>query len=414
MRGGRNNLLAGMLVVVCILTAVVVIVMLGGGLERLGKQDYAVRFSVVEGATGLEKGSRVMVGGQQVGVVKFIEFEIDADGSATGVGVTITVDKKIKLQRGAVALLISPLLGGSGTINFQTTGDGAPLGANDVIEGRIAPPTMLAQAGYGEEQANQVRNIIRNVNEASEKINTFMDDARVIGGDVRAKWPDWSARLDSILKNSDDTMAKGPGIAQSIEDRVASVREIVDLARDYLVENRQGVRDTITSFKNIGGDGEKFMARLNNELVDKAAGFLDEGRSALKNADEAFASAKGLLDEQSPNIRRTMANFRLASDQLTATLGEVRRSPWRLLYRPDKRELEYELLYDSARSYAAAVSDLRTAAETLHVLSTGPAAAGDAARAADVARQLDGSFDKYKEAETEFLRQISLHANEKK
>lgn len=414
MRGGRNNILAGSLVIACILTAVFVIVLLGGGLERLGKHDYLVRFTVVEGATGLEKGSRIMVGGQQVGVVKHIDFDIDADGSANAVNVTIGIKNTINLQKGAVALLISPLLGGSGTINFQTTGDGAPFGPTDIIEGRIAPPTMLAQAGYGEEQKQQVQSIIRNVNDATEKINTFMDDARTLATDARAKWPDWSARLDSILKNTDDTMAKGPGIAASIEERIEKIRDIIDLAREYLADNKQNIKDGLASFKNIGAEGDTFMARLNGELTDKAAGFLDEGRSALKNADTAFANAKGLLDEQSPNIRRIMANFRLASDQLTATLGEVRRSPWRLLYRPDTRELNFELLYDSARTYAAAVSDLRTASETLHVLSTGPAAHTDAARAADIAGQLDTSFDRYKEAESEFLRQIMLHANESK
>ncbi|MBL8745655.1 MAG: hypothetical protein JNK58_04770 [Phycisphaerae bacterium] len=414
MRGGRNNLLAGILVVTSIVCAVVITILLAGTLEQLGTRPYRVRFTVAEGATGLEQGSRVLVGGQPVGVVDGLKFDFAEDGRAEAVEVDLSIGHGIRFRKGAVAYLVSPLLGGSGTINFRTTGEGGMIGPDDLIEGRISPPTMLAQAGYGEDQKQQVQNIIRNINDATEKINSFMDDARSIGSDVRAKWPDWSARLDSIVKNTDDTMAKGPGIAASIEERVESVRRIIDLAQEYLTENRQDVRDTITSFKNIGAEGDKFMARLNGELVDKAASFLEDGRSALKNADAAFANAKGLLDEQTPNIRRMMANFRLASDQLTATLGEVRRSPWRLLYRPDKRELDFELLYDSARAYASAVSDLRTASETLHVLATGPAAPNDAARAAEIAEQLDGSFTRYKDAESEFLRQIMLHANQKK
>lgn len=412
MRGGRNNLLAGVLVLACIALAVFITVLLAGTLEFLGTRPYRVRFSVIDGATGLEQGSRVLVGGQPVGAVESLSFVFDNEGHAEFVDVDLRVGHGIRLHKGSIAYLVSPLLGGSGTINFRSTGEGAELSPTDLIDGRISPPTMLAQAGYGEDQKAQVQSIIRNVNDASDKINKFMDDARTIGADARAKWPDWSARLDSILKNTDDTMAKGPGIAESIEKRVQTVREVIDLAREYLVENRQNVKDGIASFRSIGSEGEKFMARLNNELMDKAAAFLDDGRAAIQNADAAITNARGLLDEQTPNIRRVMANFRLASDQLAATLGEVRRSPWRLLYRPDKRELEYELLYDSARSYAAAVSDLRAASETLHVLATGPADSADAARAGEIVEQLDAALGKYKQAESEFLRQISIKSSE--
>lgn len=413
MRGGRNNILAGGLVLVSIIAAAIVLILLGGLKDRLGKHQYRVRFHVGDGATGLEQGSRVLVGGQPVGVVDRLEFEVDPTGTATAVDVYIGIDRRIKLKKGTVAFLVSPLLGGSGTINFRSTGAGDPIRPDEAIEGRISPPTMLAQAGYGEDQKQQVQNIIKNVNEASEKINKFMDDARVLAADAREKWPTWSARLDSITKNTDDMMAKGPSIAESIQERLERLKEIVALAKDYLEENRTNVREGIASFRDIGAEGEKFMARLNSELTDKAAGFLDDGRSALKNADQAFADAKNLLEEQTPNIRRSMANFRLASDQLTSMMGEVRRSPWRLLYRPDKRELDFELLYDSARTYADAVSDLRSAAETLQVISTGPASPDDAARAAGAAKEIDASFDRYKEAEAEFLRQITIHANEK-
>jgi ABC-type transporter Mla subunit MlaD len=363
-----------------------------------------VRFSVGDGATGLERGSRVLVGGQPVGAVDGLEFQFDSEGRATFVDVDVRVIRRIRFRQGSIAYLVSPLLGGSGIINFRSTGDGAELGPTDIIEGRISPPTMLAQAGYGEEQKAQVQNIIRNINEASEKINTFMDDARVVSTDVRAKWPDWSARLDSITKNTDEMMAKGPGIAASIEERLEKLKEIVALAKDYLTENRQNVKDGIQSFRNIGAEGETFMARLNGELSDKAAGFLDAGKATLADGRAAIESVRSILDTETPNIRRIMANFRLASDQLTATTGEIRRSPWRLLYRPDTRELDYELLYDSARAYAAAISDLRSASETLKSVG---GAGGDAAKAGALVEELDRAFGRYRDAEAEFLRQLS-------
>jgi hypothetical protein len=44
---------------------------------------------------------------------------------------------------------------------------------------------------------------------------------------------------------------------------------------------------------------------------------------------------------------------------------EVRRSPWKLLYRPSGDELARENLYEAARAFAIASSDLRVAGETL-------------------------------------------------
>jgi ABC-type transporter Mla subunit MlaD len=407
MRGGRNNLLAGALVVLSILAAVVVVVLLAGGLERLGNRDYRIRFDLAEGVTGLEKGSRVLVGGRQVGVVKAINFELTADGGATGLLVTVSIKEWLSLKQGAAAYLISPLLGGTGTIDFPSIGSGAALAPGDVIDGRIAPPTMLAQAGYGPEQAEQLRNIFKSADEATGKINTLMDDAKVVSADVRGKWPEWSARVDSISKNVDDAAAKAPKLFDTAQERVDAFKEVLDTVRGYLDENRANVKDSIASFKNIGAEGETFMARLNGELSDKAAGFMDDGRRTLADAEKAVETVQGLLDEQTPNIRRSMTNFRLASDQLATMMGEVRRSPWRLLYRPDTRELEFELLYDSARTYAAAVSDLRSAAETLQTVSvTNP----DHAGAAELVQELDRSFDRYKEAESAFLEQIVKHS----
>jgi hypothetical protein len=116
-----------------------------------------------------------------------------------------------------------------------------------------------------------------------------------------------------------------------------------------------------------------------------------------------------MLKEHRPAIRTSMANFRLASDQLRATLQEVRRSPWRLLYRPEMRELEFELLYDSARAYAEAVGNLRGAAESLESVM----AARDTRLAADgqtldqLVQALEASRAVYQRCEKQFLELIT-------
>lgn len=412
MRGGRNNLLAGSLVVVSIMLSIFIVVLLGGFLEVIGKRDYRVEFAVSDGVGGLEAGSRVLLGGRPVGTVKGLEFKLDDQGYATSVEVDISVDRKIRFRQGATALLLSPLLGGSGQINFRGVGTGPELTQDDIIPGTIAPPSLLADAGYGSEQKAQVQKIIKNVADASDKMNVFLDDARTVVADVRTKWPEWQTRVDSTLKNVDETAARGPALAQSAEDRLAQLREVLDTTKAYLDENRVDVRQTIVNAREISEKANKFTDRLNAELAEKTSLFLDDARVAFEKAGQAVDKIAMLRDEQLPNIRRMMANFRLASDQLASTLAEVRRSPWRLLYRPENRELNFELLYDSARAYAAAVEDLRSTSETIESLRAGGVADG-AARIDGLLADLQGAFERYKDAESEFLRQMQIHATDK-
>ena len=186
---------------------------------------------------------------------------------------------------------------------------------------------------------------------------------------------------------------------------MAELERILATAQAYLDENRPDVRAAVENARSITERGDDFLARVEGELADEAAALLADGRAALDAGRDALERADELLAEQTPNLTRSLANFRLASDQLRETLLEVRRSPWRLLYRPDTRELEYELLYDAARSYAGAVSDLRAAGESLRALSAGGEDA-DAARDGTVealTRRLEGAFERYEEAEALFL-----------
>ena len=56
---------------------------------------------------------------------------------------------------------------------------------------------------------------------------------------------------------------------------------------------------------------------------------------------------------------------RWRSTQLKLALIEIRRSPWKLLYRPTSEELSHELLYEATRSFAVAAGDLKAASESV-------------------------------------------------
>ena len=417
-RAKRNNTLAGLLVIVCLTATVIIITILGGALEAFGKRDYTIRFPIEVGADGVEVGSRVTVGGVDSGTVTAREFAM-ADGTIVGIDVTIAVERDIPLREGTVALLQMPILGGTSSINFSDLGDGAPLARTDLIEGRIAPPGILSSTGFGEEQAEALRRIIATAQETTERINDItkrfgdnvVPDVETIVGSTRERYPTWLDRVDSITANTDETMARGPAIAQEIEGRVADFREFIEDVRPVIDENRETIRLALENFneasantRDVTARARDFMDRLNGEMSDRAIAILDSGQTTLDDTREAIAKADSIIGEQRPAIRASLANFRLASDQLRDTLIEVRRSPWRLLYRPDTRELEYELLYDAARSYAGAVTNLRGAAESLEAVSASDAP--DSEEVATLVSEVERAFERYRQAEEFFLEQL--------
>lgn len=419
-RARRNNLLAGAFVLASIVVGVLIIVLIGGSLEAFGKATYIIRFPVETGVGGLTTGSQVTVGGLQVGAVKSVRHIIEG-GSLQSIEVRAAVSKNIPLRQGAIASLELPLLGGGGTINFTQLGDGAPLSQRDIIPGRLAPPGFLASAGFGDEQRAQVRTLLEAASSGAEKFNDTMTTARDtwrtsitrIINDTEQRYPAWLDRFDAATRHIEATTARGVELSASFEERLNEFAGLVAETRSMIDENRPDVRAAVTNARDATSnitaaskEVQAFVDRLNNELTEKAVALLDEAQRAVESAGSVLARADETLVEQRPNIRRAMANARLASDQLRDLAAEVRRSPWRLVYRPNDRELDNELLYDSARLFASAVGDLHSTSEALQTVLDASPDAAPAQQVASLVEALDAAFARYREAEQALLDQL--------
>lgn len=426
----RNNLAAGVFVLVAIIAATAAIVVLAGFFDYLGRRNYTVEFPLTIGVSGVDIGSKVTLGGREIGFVRKVRFDRSQDGDVRRVLVTIAIDTDLPLREDAVAYLEKPLLGSSATINFASLGEMSVRKANagTILRGALSPPAILASAGYGDEQAQQLRNIIRRMDEITGKVSSTVDDfnstaypdtkaaiadGRGLIADARERSKGWFDRADSIMKNIDDTASKGPALAEDLQGRVDEIKSLLATAQSYLDDNRENVDATVANFRANSEKANEFLDRLRGELSDKASSLLTRGTDAMDRANIVLEETESTLREHRPDIRRAMANFRLGSDQLKATVEEVRASPWRLLYRPDTRELEYELLYDSARSYASAVSDLRSVTEALRAAQNAGGPAADASRMDALLEVLDHAFQNYRAAEERFLDELMGAENDK-
>lgn len=418
--GARYNVLAGAFLLVCLVLAVITSFVLSDAKSRLVRTtDYIVRFTLQQGAVGLQPGSAVQLAGQKVGRVTAVDVAraVPAAGGEpipVGIDVTVAVQADLVLYENAVFSLERPLLGNLTTINISSIGtpDVAPhsgasarLEPGERIAGALAPPGFLAQAGLGPEQIQQLQKILADTESAVARINRLVNEnapavesalANVsdITRSAREKWPEWAGKADNVMSNVESASGKIDGIVSTAESGVGDFKEALAEVRDLVESNRKKLDDIIAN-------ADAAAARMNTETIPAFTDAAQRGRDAMGSVRSAAERADTLMAEQTPNIRRTLANARLASDQMKLAMAEIRAAPWRVLFRPATKEMETELLYDAVRAYATAVSDLRAAGESLESAagSDGSPQALDRATLEDLSRQLRDRFGRYQKAE---------------
>lgn len=414
-RGSRNNALAGLLVIGAILASLVVVSLLGGWYETIGKVHRRVVFDIHEGVAGLKPGSEVRLGGLKVGQVSAV-FPRMSGGDVTGMEVDIQIDgKAAPLRKSAVAFLEQALLGSNSNLNFASLGDGPALTEADEIDGQVAAPGFLAAAGYGDEQRTKVQTIIDDTEATVKKIKAEVDE-------FAAKREKWYGDFDAMTGDGRKVMS---GAASFVEKDLPDSRDRANAALDeakglmtdgraLIAEHKESIAATIRNAEAGTQSYREVGDRLKSQTMDMIEGLVSDARTktnaALDGASTVLQKMDASVSENAPVIRAAIAKLRLAGDQTAATVAEVRRSPWRLVYRPDKRDYDFELLYDSARAYAQSVSDLSSASESLKGLSDAGMLKAGNAEVDGVLKDLGASFEKFREAEAEFMRQVKERA----
>jgi len=421
-RSSRNNAVAGAFVLGTLALGVWASFLLADKAPAMGTRRFIVQFTLPDGATGLKKGAAVNLGGQPIGRVTRVGFARRAADGAPAPGIPAAVDVQVEISRditlfeNAPVFLERPLLGSVSAINFA--GVGTPAGAGghggatpaidegDLVLGRVAPPAFLAQAGFGSDQAAQVRAAIASFEASVTRVAGLLErsgprmeeaiaDAQAVVTDLRTRLTGWSARIDATAANVEAASGRLVPLLDKADDGVESANAFLTSLRGLVDDNRARVDAIVANVDSATG-------KLDRETMALVNGGLTDARAALASTSDALRRIGGLVADQAPSLRRTLANLRLMSDQLKLTAVEVRSQPWRLLHQPNTKELESQVLYDATRAYAEAASDLRAASEALEAAAA-PGAPGvpapDAAALEEVSRRLAESMSAYRKAE---------------
>ena len=367
----RNNVRAGIFVTVTLMVAIGVIVILTDiwdGLTRPVDQ-YTVTFDVAGGVRDLGEGADVRIGGLAMGKVLAVRPRIRSGEAFDKIDVHFSIYRPAVLYADAQILVTAPLIGADAWLDIPSVG--TPEGGSfpsDGITGvaSIGALTSLlgasnaAKAGSMIDDTKQFTAFLATVPaEYDRRVVPILDNADSAAVDIAAlaktirqdDWPSWSASVDNIMDWANST--------------TETLDEIFEHGRGILVDNRPKINTTVENLQASSESVREVTQRFNEETLAKVHQLLDTGQSAMDSALAVLEDVSREFDGWVPDISDTLANARLVAQQLKLTSIEVRRSPWKLLHRPTTTEVEHELLYAAARSFALAASDLKAASESV-------------------------------------------------
>lgn len=430
----RNNVVAGLFLILSIILAVFVAFMLSDVQDKFVKRtEYVVRFPTSVGVAGLQPGAEVTFGGLSVGKVRSIMENVVKD-EMTGIDVVRSHDVVVALRtdlvlyEDAFADLTIPILGGISKLNIASAGtggyEGGPADANgtldpgEALRGRFAP-SILTQLGFTTEEAlaiketiHEVRAISENVNDVSESMKRMalelepefgkgVDDGRSTLANIRAftdrfnAEDGWSPKVDSILSSADDAAKKISPAIDEVQATVSDVRGIVD-------ENRERVTSIL---ENV----DVTTARFKTTTMDEVDALLEKGSVALGSYRDIADNANSILLSNKPKIAATLDSASDIGVQGKLFVEEIRAQPWRLLKKPSEEDLLREPIYEAARSYARAVSDLRVASEALDAAvlnATSNPNPSAVEQIREIASVVDQAYGRYADAEKALLERL--------
>ncbi len=364
----KNALKAGSFIVAALVLAAAFLVALQG-LRGWFEPTRTVTaaFDLNENLGGLKTGDPVRVGGVDIGRVTDVRYSPGtSDIHQPHTEVDFSLPTKYRLGTDAV-ISVEQALTGAANLNVSDFGRlGEWAEHSTPLDGR---PSSI------------------------DTIYAIAPELKALVADVRAKVGPAYERYDKTLANADAAVIEAKKSAAAFTD--------------FLGGSGPDLRGTLA---NLNKATDTINVRLPRAL-DKAEQFVDEAkqtvvdaRDAVKDARTALASARdtindahAILTRNRSRIDNILSSARETAANLEGASAEIRRSPWRLLYKPNENEVGNLALYDATRQFARAAAQLNDAAGAVRDAAADPDV--DRKQLQTLLNDLQQTFGKYQRVE---------------
>ena len=341
-RNKKQEVLVGSFTLIgAVLLALLIFLM--GGLDGFlaERTEISALFHDVQ---GLQPGDEVYILGDKVGKVLSIEPEPSGDDGMIHMRVTMKIAsaRRELLRTNSLEVIDKTLTGNISVLMQQNpSGGGEPLPEGAELKG-------TESSGF-DAITKRASAVLDEAKTAIVSIRTVVEDIQE-KGHLRKSLENISA----LTKNTDTEIGElGDALQKSLsklDETLASLRGMVD-------ENRPALQETVANLRDDTALLKGFLAQL-----DETPKKLDDGLLALRKVADEVGDVVGEnrsdLDAILTDLRTTVGN----SANLTS---EVKRRPWRLLYKPTPEEMKALELYDAAWAYNLGAAELHRSARDL-------------------------------------------------
>ncbi len=221
-----------------------------------------------------------------------------------------------------------------------------------------------------------------------------------------------ATRIDNQLdaENSQAMMARINAALDTLNESLSRIDEMVGTNSPIITSTISSLKDTAVSLKDTAGKINKSTPEILNSLqrlLTKAEKSIDTARTALDNLKTITVDIKNMVRADRETIDNMVNNLNQVSINLKYVSREVRRAPWKLLYKPTKREMGIQGLIDSAGDFAAGAERLDNVSLRLKtVMMQAKNNTVDSKQVQNILAELKTSFQHFKEVENKFWQQL--------
>ncbi len=385
----RDAFRAGVFMLLSIMLILVLIVAIKGFARVFEPvQVRAARFSLRDDLGGLQVGDNLRVAGFTVGEIQSIRLITNV--KKPFVRVTFTMPKKYTLRTGA-QVVIGGTITGTSWLNFESLGSGKPLPPDYVLTGR---PSGISHAlATVASLAPQIKAMVTQVRTTTVPlINADLTKLGATADSIRTAATSASGVLESVHGEIKPVVAKYDAAA----DKTAYA---MDQAGKLLHSGRKGA---VVNINALTADIKKAIPAL----LAKAQSDLNQVHATFTNSTALTQQAKSLLTQNQDRINSIIRALHGASVNLKTFAVEIRHSPWRLLYKPSKKDINNVEIYDAVREFDQAARHLQHAADVLKASAVNPQTPAQQAQLHQLMRKLNTTFNQFQQVETKFWKAV--------
>ncbi len=429
----RNETVVGLTVLLVLMLTIYVVVTLGDWQNLFrDKKEITIEQPYTIGLKGLSAGSPVLLGGAKIGQITATDISYDKKADQVNVYFTLEIPEEYPLRQDCLLSPLSNVLGGQASLDIKSLGEKKEIiGDGAVVQG-VEFETSIADAIdslKNELDSKTAGSLLYNLKEQVDKENPDSILASLVATAVNLKsitqQIDEQVEVDeekqTLMFKVHEVLNKLDAISVSLRDQLelepgedtatmmAKMHTALDALNSSLEqidamvkENRPGITETINSLKVTAKKVEESLPGIIEELNATMA----SAKEAMGSARDALGKVKEILSVNQESIDRMVRNLDEVSVNLKMASREIRRAPWKLLYQPDKDELQLQGVIDAASGFASGAERLDEATVRLKALLGSAGEDVDPKRIESILAELETSFERFQKAENKLWEEL--------